>query len=222
MNLYLVRHGQSYVNLPDYDKSNLDAPLTPLGEKQAELAAQWIAKHLPAQYIFASDMARARQTAEAISRATGLSIQFDIRLREVGTNRADGTPLPATELKAFIETLWGSLQPYDLITANSESWMQFRNRVGTFIEELKRSYGPGSITKNGDYMPPHILLICHGGVIEAFYEYIFQKGPWSVITVMTNNTGITYFQFLPRPSRPDWRLFFHNKLDHLTPELMSY
>ena len=35
MHLYLVRHGQSYVNLPDWAKGNTDEPLTELGQKQA-------------------------------------------------------------------------------------------------------------------------------------------------------------------------------------------
>ena len=32
MHLYLIRHGQSYVNLPDWTGVNADEPLTELGQ----------------------------------------------------------------------------------------------------------------------------------------------------------------------------------------------
>ena len=35
MDLYMIRHGQSYVNLKDWDKGNLDEGLTDLGKSQA-------------------------------------------------------------------------------------------------------------------------------------------------------------------------------------------
>ena len=46
MHLYVIRHGQSYVNLPDW-KGDVDASLTPLGQQQAAALAEWLPKHLP-------------------------------------------------------------------------------------------------------------------------------------------------------------------------------
>jgi probable phosphoglycerate mutase len=216
MHLYLIRHGQSYVNLPDWDGSKLDEPLTELGEKQATAAATWIATNLKLDLIFSSDMRRARQTAETISEKIHLPIQFDVRLREVGMNAPSGQPLPEEALRSYIDGIWGTMFPYDPITENGENWMQFRSRVGSFIDMLKRTY-----VNDNPNMQKRILVVCHGGVIEAFYEYIFQKGPWSVISVVTHNTGLTHFEYQPRPNRPDWRLYYQNRLEHLTPDTVS-
>ena len=47
MQLYLIRHGQSYVNLTEWDKGNTDEPLTELGLEQASKLAAWLPGHLP-------------------------------------------------------------------------------------------------------------------------------------------------------------------------------
>ena len=39
MHLYLIRHGQSFVNLPDWTGVNADEPLTELGQQQAAALA---------------------------------------------------------------------------------------------------------------------------------------------------------------------------------------
>ena len=63
MHLYLIRHGQSYVNLPDWDSGNVDEGLTELGQQQAAALAAWLPGKLPqVDVIYASTMKRARET----------------------------------------------------------------------------------------------------------------------------------------------------------------
>ena len=62
------------------------------------------------------------------------------RIREIGTNKSDGTPIPDGQLSRYNPEIWGTLYPYDPITANGENWMQFRTRIGIFIEFLIRSF----------------------------------------------------------------------------------
>lgn len=221
MHLYLVRHGQSYVNLPDWTGEDLDMPLTPIGEQQAEAVAQWIAEHVDAGRLYASTLKRTQQTAQPISEKTGLEIVSDYRIREVGTNAPDGTALSTELMDRYEEGIWGTLNPYDAITPNGENWMQFRTRIGVFIESIIAqfdNYNPKSPEAIKDQT---ILIVCHGGVIEAFYEYVFEKGPWSVVSVITRNTGITHLEYRPMPQRPEWRLHYHNRLEHLTPEQIT-
>lgn len=221
MDLYLIRHGQSHINLPDFDRNDWDQVLTPLGEKQAEAVAKWIKDNIDARHLYASTLQRAQQTAEYISAATGLNIQSEPLIREVGTSIPDGSPLPSEQLLSYDANIWGTLYPYDLVTPNSENWMQFRTRVGKFIEQVLRSVSNGPAETPEARATQTVLVVCHGGVIEACFEYVFAKGPWSVVAVMTNNTGITHLQYRPTPNRPDWRLYYHNRLDHLTPDLIS-
>lgn len=223
MRLFLVRHGQSLVNLPDWDwdSDHSDQPLTPLGRKQAERAGHWLKANVPARHLYASTMKRANETAEIIGQIIGLPIQSDDRLREVGSNGPDGAPLAIEKLTRYVEGMWGSMQPYDPMTANGETWMQFRQRVGNFIESLQRSFSNHLPETDEDANQQTVLLVCHGGVIEAAFEYVFEKGPWSVVWVMSNNTGITYLEYKPVPLRPAWRLHYHNQREHLPPEMIS-
>ena len=42
MHLYLSRHGQSYVNLKEWDGGNQDTALTELGHRQAAALGAWM------------------------------------------------------------------------------------------------------------------------------------------------------------------------------------
>jgi probable phosphoglycerate mutase len=223
MHFYLVRHGQSFVNLPDNLEAinNPDEPLTPLGEQQAEAVAQWIADNIDADHLYASTVSRARQTAEAISATTGLPIVFDDRLREIGTNGPDGRAIPNDQLPKYHENVWGTLYPYDPVAEKGENWMQFRTRIGSFIESMLKEHNHVPPQNAEELAAQSIIAVCHGGVIEAFFEYVFAKGPWSEVAVMTSNTGIVHFRYQPRENRPDWILYYQNRLSHLTDDLIS-
>ena len=73
MQLYLIRHGQSYVNLEEWQHGNTDEGLTELGQQQAARLAAWLPTHLPRiDALYASTMRRARETAEASGAALWL------------------------------------------------------------------------------------------------------------------------------------------------------
>lgn len=217
MHLYLIRHGQSQVNLDDLTLAHRDSPLTATGVEQAGLAATWLSQQLTLTEVFASTVSRARQTAGIINSVLDLPITFDDRLREIGTCGPDGAPLPEAHFEPFTPELWGTLQPYTPVTASGESWMQFRYRVGTFVESLVPR---GSLDSAVDH-DRRILVVCHAGVIEAVMEYIFEKGPTSVVVVETHHTGVTHIEFKKLPNRPDWWLHYHNLTIHLSDELRT-
>ncbi len=209
MDLYLVRHGQSYVNLPEWDGGNTDEPLTDLGQRQATAAAAWLPSHLEkVDAIFASTMKRAQETAAPIAAAyNNAPIINDTRLREIGNNKHDHTPWPSDDLPNYGE-LWGSERPFDSITPKhegGESMMHFRIRVGQFIEEMVCQF-----------RDKHVIAVCHGGVIDAAVDHIFNIGPYRRCEVWSKNTGITRFQFIDHPDREAWRLHYQNRVEHYT------
>ena len=66
MHLYLIRHAQSYVNLPDWTKGNTDAALTDLGREQAETLARRFSQEVTSvDALYASDMMRAREESSS-------------------------------------------------------------------------------------------------------------------------------------------------------------
>jgi broad specificity phosphatase PhoE len=207
MHLYMIRHGQSFVNLPEWNGGNTDEPLTSKGQQQADALAVWLPNHLPkVDVIYASTMQRAKQTAVPLARAYGKEITFDDRLREIGNNRLDHTPWPNDDLPEYSD-YWGSERPFASITPrflNGESLMHFRARIGMFVEEM--------IERHRNQI---VIAVCHGGVIELTYDHVFNIGPFRRCEVWTHNTGITCFEYVEHPRRETWRLRYHSRVDHL-------
>lgn len=207
MQLYMIRHGQSFVNLKEWDNGNTDAGLTEKGQRQAAALAAWMPPNIPQIHaIYASTMQRARETAAPLAEAYGLPIQFDDRLREIGNNRFDHAPWPSDDLPEYGD-YWGSEKPFTSITPardGGESLMHFRVRLGRFIEEI--------VTKHKGEV---VAAICHGGVIELTFDHVFNIGPWRRCEAWTKNTGITRFEYVEIPGREVWRLYYHSRAEHL-------
>ena len=143
MHLYLIRHGQSFINLTDWNWSGgatLDQPLTDLGVRQAEALAAWLPGHVPTiAGLYASSMRRARQTAEQLAQVYGCETCFEDRVREIGNNRIDHTAWPEDEAPNRYSPVWVTARPFSPTmhdAETSETYMHTRVRVGLFIEEL--------------------------------------------------------------------------------------
>ena len=76
------RHGQTAWNAERRFQGQLDVDLDDVGRAQAARAARLLAGLSPSA-IIASDLVRARTTAEALASLTGLSVATDKRLREI-------------------------------------------------------------------------------------------------------------------------------------------
>ena len=217
-----MRHGQSHVNLADLTQSHRDEPLTALGRRQAEAAARYVSSEFEITRIFTSSVSRAVETAQLVAEACDLMMTSDDRLREIGTAHPGGLPMAEAELQPYVPDMWGTLRPYEPVTPDGESWMQFRSRIGSFLESIvptpPRSGARIDVDPRDDET---VLIVCHAGVIEAVFEYVFEKGPWSVVAIDTSHTGLTHLQFSPRPNMPDWWLHFHNRIVHLAPDLLT-
>lgn len=208
MQFYLVRHGQSYVNLSDWTQGNTNEGLTPLGQEQAKRLAAWLPSHLPTlDAIYASTMRRARETATTIAAMYNLDIQFDDRLREIGNNRLDHSPWPDDALPKDYADYWASAKPFSPIILNEingETLMHFRTRVGLFVEDvIERHRGQA------------VLVVAHGGVVEGIFNHVFNVGPWQRCEVWDHNTAVTHFELVEHPGREVWRLHYHNRVEHL-------
>src|SRR5687768_13103713 len=81
--LLLVRHGESTWNAQSRWQGQADPPLSPLGERQAEEAAERLAQTASITEIWTSDLVRARRTAELIATQLGVpDVREEPRLRE--------------------------------------------------------------------------------------------------------------------------------------------
>lgn len=208
MYIYFIRHGQSHVNLKEWNNGNTDEGLTDLGRQQAQALSVWLpseVKHVDA--IYSSTMRRARETAQYAASGYDVDIIYDDRLREMGNNRLDHSPWPNDNLPPEYADYWASERPFAPITpavSGSETMMHVRTRVGLFIEEMVQRHEGETI-----------FAVCHGGIIEVAFDHVFNIGAYRRCETISYNTGVTCLEYVNHPTREVWRLYYHNRIDHL-------
>jgi probable phosphoglycerate mutase len=126
--LVLVRHGETDWNLSGRAQGHTDIPLNDTGRAQARAVAALLAGLRPVR-LWSSDLARARETADAIAATTGLTIECDPRLREYDVGERSGLTLAEAaerfpeELAAYRAGRTASLVP------GEETTEQVRDRI---------------------------------------------------------------------------------------------
>ena len=107
--IIIVQHCQSEHHVNNMSGGWTDTPLTELGRKQARSVAKKVDTLIAGESfaLLSSDLMRASQTAEAIAKQTGLTVELDSGLREINTGvaagwctslveRSEGSTIPAT------------------------------------------------------------------------------------------------------------------------------
>lgn len=89
--LILIRHGESAGNREKRFAGQLDLPLTELGKKQAECAAEYLDR-FSVDKIYASDLKRAYDTAVPLSQRQHIPIIASENLREINAGLWEGMP----------------------------------------------------------------------------------------------------------------------------------
>jgi len=88
--IYLIRHGAP--ELPGEESrclGRLDVPLSEKGKRQAEALGGWLSRRRP-DALYASPLARCRETAAAIGAACGLEAVLRADLRELDAGTWEG------------------------------------------------------------------------------------------------------------------------------------
>ena len=145
--LLLARHGETDWNRELRIQGSSDIDLNELGLKQAHALAQEL-EHVELDAIYASDLSRARATAEAVAASHGLEVHLDPRLRErafgswEGLTREDVTALP------------------DGASHDGESDDEVRARVLGAVQSIAAAH-PGE----------QVLVVSHGGALNALWHH---------------------------------------------------
>jgi glucosyl-3-phosphoglycerate phosphatase len=90
--LLLLRHGRTAWNESGRAQGHADIELDDTGHVQAQSAAHHLAALRPSA-LWASDLARARQTADHLAKACGRTVSCDERLREFDVGERQGLTL---------------------------------------------------------------------------------------------------------------------------------
>lgn len=152
--LCIVRHGETAWNAQCRIQGQLDIGLNATGHDQARALASRLAGGRFAA-LYASDLARAWQTALALARALGLLVRPAPELRE----RHYGILQGMTHEEARVHypehyRRFEHREP-DFDFENGESLLQFQSRVMDALSALVRAH-PGA----------DVLVVSHGGVLD--------------------------------------------------------
>ena len=153
----LARHGQTDDNLePLRFQGFRDTPLNDTGCAQArELASRVAALPEPIKSLWASDLSRARETAEIVGARVGLEPRLDARLREANRGRWESytfEEIKRSEPEEFAAWMRGGAS---WRFPGGESLQEQQDRVLAALCDIEAAGG----------LPA--LAVCHGGSIRV-------------------------------------------------------
>jgi broad specificity phosphatase PhoE len=184
MKLHLIRHGESVYNAEGRIQGHADIPLSELGCRQAEAAAEALAKQ-PHDVIYASPLRRAAQTAEIIAKRLGLPIQFNEQLKEINVGIFQGKIHAELEREYPMEIARWRSEEMDYAVPGGESRRQLLSRGRVAFE---------SIVAEGR---ENVVVVSHGRIlmttIKALLGMPLGEPPFSLqngsITTLSYREG---------------------------------
>lgn len=153
--ILLARHGESDWNREHRWQGHTDRPLTELGRRQAAALAERLAD-VPLDAVYASDLARARDTALAVAERKGLRVVARPDLREVdvgnwsGKTRADVERSDPEGIARWLEGATGWL--------GGETYEEMAARAVAAVREIAAAHAGG-----------RVLVVSHGGCMRAIH-----------------------------------------------------
>ncbi len=149
--IYLVRHGSVVGAETRRFIGHLDVPLSPLGERQIEALARRLAS-VELDAIYASDLVRARRSAEIVAAPHGLAPALLPDLREFSMGSWEG--LTAEEIRALDAEAFST-------------WMSdvsgYRFPEGESLDELAGRAWPAFERIAADHRGGAAAIVAHGG-----------------------------------------------------------
>ena len=164
--ILLIRHGETAWNAERRLQGHLDIALNAEGERQAAaLGAALAGEHI--DLVISSDLARARQTAEAVQRASSVPdagrVQLDPQLRERCYGGFEG--LLYSEIAARFPLEFAAWQARNVDAVLPPG----KNQGETFRSFFDRA--TKAILGHAARHPGQTLaLVAHGGVLECAYR----------------------------------------------------
>ncbi|MBX7061351.1 MAG: histidine phosphatase family protein [Acidobacteria bacterium] len=201
--LYLIRHGQSAGNAEGRFGGHSPTPLSDLGLRQADSAAKALQKE-GITAIFSSDLLRAVQTAEPLSRLIDVPVVPTAAFRERNVGVLEG--LTFDESKAAHPEDFYALVNRNLnhVITEGESYRELLHRS---TEELWRILNT--------HIGGRVAIFSHTGVICYLTLHLMgaiHRGTKTTPWLITSNCGINRFEIR---SRRNIRVLALNDTRHL-------
>jgi 2,3-bisphosphoglycerate-dependent phosphoglycerate mutase len=199
--LTLLRHGESVANAEGYHQGQYDFPLSERGKLQARAVAErWKNDGTVFDYLIASPLARAKQTAEIIAGYLHLSIEFDPDLMERDSGILSGIK---HEIVAEHYPRPAFIPPYERIGQTGESQWELYLRGGRALSNLL-------------FRPPgRYLMVSHGGLLNMMLYAalgIIPQANFQGARFSFDNTSFAVLHY--NPAEHDWHCVCINDRRH--------
>lgn len=241
MDLYIIRHAQSYNNaLPDERERVCDPDLTDLGRRQAELLARHLAtgRDLHPQptrpwnttfsadghgygirRLFTSAMRRALQTARPIGRALGLRPEIWLDIHEHGGIWLDHGPAIGILghggiTRAELQAAFPDYLVPDEIT--EEGW--WRGGQESLAAAAERAARVAATLRSWAPAEDKIALITHGAFATLLLRALLGEPTVWPVYYHLDNASISLIRLR---AQGEISVRYLNRLDHLPPDMIT-
>ena len=188
MQIVLVRHGATDWNLEHRCQGSSDRDLSEVGIRQAEQIAALL-RGESVSAIYASDLKRARRTAEVIGRPHNLPVLIEASIRELDHGHLEG--LTFTEIKAnFGDFLsrWRS-EPAELQVPGGERLIDVAERAWSGLQQIVERHGDADNIVVVSHNFPIVGIVCRitGTNLNNYRD--FHLDPCGISRLQCNNDG---------------------------------
>lgn len=159
--IFLARHGETEWNRVGRWQGRTDIPLSDVGRAQAQALRQRVSGRGIVR-VYASDLGRARETADIVAIALGLApVTLDARLRERGFGCFEG--LTRAECEVHHPEAWARY------LADRRSTPPDAEPQGEVVARMM-----AALTEIAAAAPPDgaVLAVSHGGAIRSFVHAV--------------------------------------------------
>ncbi len=182
--LWLVRHGQTDWNVEGRWQGQADPPLNAAGRAQAEaLAAQL--NGTPFAALYASDLQRARLTAEILAQRLGLPVTLDVRLREISQGQWEGMTGPQVAERYPEEHAARLREPLHTRAPGGETSFEVAERAAAAARDIARAHPAGPVLVIGHgFSLATLICRARGLPLEQARQFIPENARVEVIEWM--------------------------------------
>ncbi len=180
-----IRHGETDWNVGTRIQGQLDVALNDKGRWQAVRVAQAVAEE-GIDVIYASDLVRAFDTAQAIGAAIGIEVRPDVGLRERGFGRFEGETWAAIEANFPSDSARWRARDLEFAPERGETLRVFYARVVATAERLAGAH-PGRT----------VALVAHGGVMDCLYRAAARVDLAAPRTWQLGNAAVNRLLYTP-------------------------
>lgn len=207
MLVYLIRHGQSEGNKAKIYQ-HPETKLSNTGRGQVRLLAKRLSK-TPIDFIYSSNLERAKETAKIIARIKKLKIETWDDIGEIKRPTVlRGKHVDSKEAELFGKAYYKNRGNPEWKYADEENFDELKIRAKTVLEHLERKH-----------RKQNVLLVSHGTFIKTLTALVlFRQGLTPEVFwnfrhhIVAKNTGITTLEYTDKYG---WSLISWNDMTHI-------